>query len=86
MRRSRRISYLTQSYETNSGQEKGARSKTTQGEGMRSTSSWRFGIDRLESPLDCLLRSRMATRPIQFTDMEERHTPKSELLLAVHSR
>ena len=37
MRRSRRISYLTQSYETNSGQEKGARSKTTQGEGMRST-------------------------------------------------
>ena len=36
----RRISYLTQSYETNSGQEKGARSKTTQGEGMRSTSSW----------------------------------------------
>ena len=40
MRRSRRISYLTQSYETNSGQEKGARSKTTQGEGMRSSSSW----------------------------------------------
>ena len=38
MRRSRRISYLTQSYETNSGQEKGARSKTTQGEGMRSAS------------------------------------------------
>ena len=40
MRRSRRISYLTQSYETNSGQEKGARSKTTQGEGMRSSSAW----------------------------------------------
>ena len=39
-----------------------------------------------KSPLDCLLRSRMATRPFQFTDMEERHTPKSELLLAVHSR
>ena len=36
MRTSRRISYLTQSYETNSGEEKGARSKTTQGEGMRS--------------------------------------------------
>ncbi len=48
MRRSRRISYLTQSYETNSGQEKGARSKTTQGEGMRSSSSWIWGIDRLE--------------------------------------
>ncbi len=41
MRRSRRISYLTQSYETNSGQEKGAR-------GMRSSSSWIWGIDRLE--------------------------------------
>ena len=40
MRRSRRISYLTQSYETNSGQEKGAR-------GMRSSSSW-IGIDGLE--------------------------------------
>ena len=40
MRRSRRISYLTQSYETNSGQENGARSKTTQGEGIRSTDSW----------------------------------------------
>ena len=48
MRRSRRISYLTQSYETNSGQEKGARSKTTQGEGMRSSSSWIWGIGRLE--------------------------------------
>ena len=24
----------------------------------------------------------MATRPIQFTGMEERHTPKSELLLS----
>ena len=33
-----------------------------------------------KSPLDRLLRSRMATRPIQFTGMEERHTPKSELL------
>ena len=29
------------------GQEKGARSKTTQGEGMRSSSSW-IGIDGLE--------------------------------------
>ena len=29
-----------QTSETGSGQEKGARSKTTQGEGMRSTSSW----------------------------------------------
>ena len=27
-------------FETTSGQEKGARSKTTQGEGMRSSSSW----------------------------------------------
>ena len=75
MRRSRRISYLTQSYETNSGQEKGARSKTTQGEGIRSTSSWSW-----ESPLDRRLRTRMATRPIQFTGTEERHTPKCELL------
>ena len=33
-----------------------------------------------KSPLDLRLRSRMATRPIQFTGMEERHTPKSELL------
>ena len=33
-----------------------------------------------KSPLDCLLRSRMATRPFQFMGMEERHTPKSELL------
>ena len=33
-----------------------------------------------KSPLDRLLRTRMATRPIQFTGMEERHTPKSELL------
>ena len=39
MRRSRRISYLTQSYETNFGQETGARSKTTQGEGIRSAGS-----------------------------------------------
>ena len=34
-----------------------------------------------KSPLDRRLRTRMATRPIQFTGMEERHTPKSELLL-----
>ena len=33
-----------------------------------------------KSPLDCRLRSRMATRPFRFTGMEERHTPKSELL------
>ena len=33
-----------------------------------------------KSPLDRLLRSRVATRPIQFTGMEERHAPKSELL------
>ena len=33
-----------------------------------------------KSPLDRLLRSRMATRPFQFTGMGERHTPKSELL------
>ena len=37
-----------------------------------------------KSPLDRLLRSRMATRPIQFTGMEERHTPKSELLPLAH--
>ena len=33
-----------------------------------------------KSPLDRRLRSRVATRPIQFTGVEERHTPKSELL------
>ena len=33
-----------------------------------------------KSPLDRRLRTRMATRPIQFTGMEERNTPKSELL------
>ena len=33
-----------------------------------------------KSPLDRRMRSRMAPRPIQFTGMEERHTPKSELL------
>ena len=31
-------------------------------------------------PLDRRLRSRKPTRPLQFTDMEERSTPKSELL------
>ena len=36
-----------------------------------------------KSRLDRLLRSRMATRPIQFTGMEERHTPKSELLPSI---
>ena len=84
MRRSRRISYLTQSYETNSGQEKGARSKTTQGEGMRPRSSWVWASIGWKSPLDRPLRTRLATRPIQFTGMEERHTPKSELLQALH--
>ena len=34
----------------------------------------------LKSPLDLRLRSRMATRPFQFAGMEEKHTPKSELL------
>ena len=33
-----------------------------------------------KSPLDRRLRSRVATRPIQFTGMEERYTLKSELL------
>ena len=33
-----------------------------------------------KSSLDLRLRSRMATRPFQFTGMEERRTPKSELL------
>ena len=33
-----------------------------------------------KSRLDRLPRSRMATRPFQFTGMGERHTPKSELL------
>ena len=33
-----------------------------------------------KSPLDRRPRSRVATRPFQFTGMEERHTPKSELL------
>ena len=38
MRRSRRISYLTQNYETNSWPGEGGQEKTTQGEGMRSAS------------------------------------------------
>ena len=42
---------------------------------MRSSSSWSW-----KSPLDRRLRSRMASRPFQFTGMKERHTPKSELL------
>ncbi len=42
---------------------------------MRSTSSWSW-----KSPFDRRLRSRMATRSFQFTGMEERNTPKSELL------
>ena len=62
------------------GQEKRARSKTTQGEGMRSTSTWIWASITWKSPLDRRLRSRMATRPFQFTGMEERNTPKSELL------
>ena len=33
-----------------------------------------------KSPLDRRLGTRMATRPFQFTGMEERNTPKSELL------
>ncbi len=33
-----------------------------------------------KSPLDRRLRTRMATRPFQFTGMGERHTPKSERL------
>ena len=33
-----------------------------------------------KSRLDRLLRSRMATRPFQFMGMEEKHTPKSEML------
>ncbi len=33
-----------------------------------------------KSSLDRRLSSRMATRPIQSTGVEERHTPKSELL------
>ncbi len=33
-----------------------------------------------KSPLDRRLRSRVATRPFQLMGMEERHTPKSELL------
>ena len=79
MRRSRRISYLTQSYETNSGQEKGpGRRLRRRGDEVEqlvdlASVGWK-------SPLDRRPRSRVATRPIQFTGMEERHTPKSELL------
>ena len=54
--------------ETASGQEKGASR-------MRSTSSWSW-----KSPLDRRLTSRMATRPLQFTGMQERNSPKPELL------
>ena len=35
-----------------------------------------------KSRLDRRLRTRMATRPFQFTGMEERNTPKTELLRA----
>ena len=48
---------------------------------MRSTSSRSW-----KSPLDRLLRSRMATRPFQFMGVEERNTPKSELLKKVSWR
>ena len=54
MRRSRRISYLTQNYETNSGQEKGAR-------GMRSSSLVDLASIGWKSPFDRLLRTQMAT-------------------------
>ena len=37
-----------------------------------------------KSPLHRRPRTRMATRPIQFTGMEERHTPKTELLQTLH--
>ena len=40
----------------------------------------------LKTPHDRRLRSRMATRPFQFTGMGERHTPKSELLSSISSR
>ena len=62
------------------GQEKGARSKTTQGEGMRSTSSWDLTSIVWKSPLNRLLMSRMASGPFQFKGMDEGNTPKSEML------
>ena len=72
MRRSRRISYLTQSYETTLARRGGREDEGDQLVDLASI-GWK-------SPLDRLLRTRMATRPIQFTGMEERNTPKSELL------
>ena len=48
--------------------------------GMRSSSLVDLASIGGKSPLDRLLRTRMTTRPIQSTGMEERHTPKSELL------
>ena len=48
--------------------------------GMRSSSSWIWASIGWKSPLDRRLRTRTATRPFQFTGMEERNTPKSELL------
>ena len=71
----RRISYLIcpQSYETNLWLGEGGR----EDEGDQLVDLASIGW---KSPLDRLLRTRMATRPIQFTGMEERNTPKSELL------
>ena len=79
MRRSRRISYLTQSYETNSGQGEGGQGDAVdQLVDLRSI-GWKL-------PLDRRLRSRMTTRSFQFTGTEEKNTPKSELLPQSQSR
>ena len=59
MRRSRRISYLTQSYETNSGQEKGAYARRGDEVG-RLVILTSIGLNL---PLDCRLGSRMAIWP-----------------------
>ena len=63
-------------------QERVARAKTLPGDvrGIEVDQLVDFASIGWKSPLDCLLRSRVATRPFQFTGMEERRTPKPELL------
>ncbi len=64
-------------------QERVARAKSLPGEGDQGDEVEQL-VDLAsmgwKSPLDRLLRSRMATRPFQFMGMEENHTPKSELI------
>ena len=64
-----------------SGEEKGARSKTTQGEGDEVGRPMLLTSIGLNLRLDCRLSSRMAIWPRYFAGIEEKNTPKSEQLL-----